>query len=196
MKDAVVPLRAGCTSSLLQELADLAARLGSNSTASTSTPFVDAPSIDGRRGYAAPKKGGGAKAPPPPPAKKPKPVDDEFTAPAILRPRARCRPRHNKALAKLSEEQRSLLANFRQPDQFESSDKPLRHFKQLTLPLNEADVVALMHEGISDIANENVMVAPFVFSDLFQSAHSAAQYIGAPAFLLCYSVIRFVTCGP
>jgi len=43
--------------------------------------------------------------------------------------------------------------------------------------LAEADVAALMHEGLADVAGEAVTVAPFAFGDLFQSAPAAAGYI-------------------
>lgn len=105
---------------------------------------------------------------PPAPAKKPANAVDEF-APAS-RPVLRSVKRN--ALNRLTDEQKQLL------EQFKGDDRPLRHLKQLSLPMTEADVVGLMHESVSDVAGETVLVAPFVFSDLFQSAQVAAQYIG------------------
>lgn len=51
--------------------------------------------------------------------------------------------------------------------------------KQIGLPLDERDVITLLHENLSNLAGHHVHVRPYVFSSVFQSAPAVAAYVAA-----------------
>eukprot|EP00775_Hariotina_reticulata_P008359 gene8359-8543_t len=86
-------------------------------------------------------------------------------------------------MSRLTEPQKALL------QELVPSGSPLRSLRQLGWPLGQREVLALMHEQLSQAANTNVRVIPFVLDDMFQSAeclvHVIREYVaegkGMPA---------------
>eukprot|EP00798_Chlamydomonas_sp_ICE-L_P017025 gene17025-23315_t len=55
----------------------------------------------------------------------------------------------------------------------------LASLKQVGLPVNQSDVVSLLHKSLSNLIGQNVHFRPYLFSNIFQSAPVVANYVAS-----------------
>nr|8APO_Bc Chain Bc, uS3m [Polytomella magna] len=95
--------------------------------------------------------------------------------------RERLRPKNPRDIELLSAEQTDLAKTLITPPTEEGAEPPaapqLAGLKQVGLPLNQRDVVSVLHQSLSNAVGQNVHFRPFFFSNLFQSAPAVAQYV-------------------
>eukprot|EP00201_Polytomella_parva_P015179 CAMPEP_0175068230 /NCGR_PEP_ID=MMETSP0052_2-20121109/17561_1 /TAXON_ID=51329 ORGANISM="Polytomella parva, Strain SAG 63-3" /NCGR_SAMPLE_ID=MMETSP0052_2 /ASSEMBLY_ACC=CAM_ASM_000194 /LENGTH=332 /DNA_ID=CAMNT_0016335245 /DNA_START=23 /DNA_END=1021 /DNA_ORIENTATION=- len=95
--------------------------------------------------------------------------------------KSRIKPPNPRMLDLLNADQALLAKTLIQKPAVEDEEAPpaveLSGLKQVGVPLNQRDVVSILHQSLSNAVGHNVHFRPFFFSNLFQSAPAVAEYV-------------------